>query len=91
MRGARPSPSGWKKYVVILLVGSGLLSGCVGSGPSVVLIPAAPGKAEPVQIAEPVKARVLVPLEDGTTTISKNRVELPAGGWYHYFDDDEDE
>ena len=24
---------------------------------------------------------------DGTDTISKNRVTLPAGGWYHYYDE----
>ena len=91
MRGARPSPSGWKKCAAILLVASGLLIGCVGSGPSVVLIPAIPGQAEPIQTAEGVWVKVLVPLQDGTTTISKKRVWLPPGGWFYWYDDPDEE
>lgn len=90
MRGATRSRNVWKGLGWIQLVASGLLIGCVGSGPSVVLIPAAPGQAEPVQLAQSVKARVFVPLQDGTTTISKNKVTLPAGGWYFYFDPEDE-
>lgn len=91
MRGARRNPSGLRKCAGILLAASGLLSGfagCVGAGPSVVIVPAIPGETEPVRLAESVKAKVFVPLADGTTTISKNRVTLPAGGWYFAFDQD---
>lgn len=94
MRGARQSPGGLKRCGGILLVVSGLLigfAGCVGAGPAVVIVPAAPGEEEPVRLAEPIKAKVFVPLLDGTTVISKNRVKLPAGGWYHWFEPPEDE
>lgn len=91
MRGERRSRNGWRKLGATLIVASGLLSGCVGSGPSVVLVPAIPGEADPIRLAESVKARVFVPLEDGTTTISKNRVVLPAGGWYYHYDVPDDE
>ena len=94
MRGARPSPSGLRKYAGILLVASGSLTafaGCVGAGPSVVIVPAAPGKAEPIRLAEGIKVKIFVPLADGTTTVSKNRVKLPAGGWYFFYDPAEDD
>lgn len=91
MRGARRNPNGSRKFAAILLAASGLLTACVGSGPSVVLVPAIPGDADPVRLAESVKARVFVDLEDGTTTISKNRVELPAGGYYFHYDSAEDD
>lgn len=91
MRGERRSPSGWRKLGAILLVASGLLSGCVGSGPNVVLVPAIPGQADPIRLAESVKAKVFVDLADGTTTISKNRVVLPAGGWYFFYDLEEND
>lgn len=94
MRGERRSRNGWRKLGAILLVASGLLSGfggCVGSGPSVVLVPAIPGQADPIRLAESVKAKVFVDLADGTTTISKNRVVLPAGGWYFFYDLEEND
>ena len=91
MRGARQSPNGLRRCGGILLAVSGLLIGCVGSGPSVVIVPAAPGEEEPVRLAESIKAKVFVPLLDGTTVISKNRVKLPAGGWYHWFEPSDDE
>lgn len=64
--------------VLVLTVLAGSL-GCVGRGPQVVLIPAIPTEQEALITAEPVRVRVLVTLDDGTTTISRNKVKFPAG------------
>ena len=59
-----------------------LLVGCVGRGPTVVLIPALPNAdPDPVEVVEPFKAYILVPLADGTDTVSRKRVKFPAGVW----------
>jgi hypothetical protein len=51
------------------------LTGCGRS--SVVIIPA----GEPVQLAEPVKARIILRLPDGTSEVSKVKATIPAGWW----------
>ena len=62
------------KLIAIALVVIALLSGCGGT--RTVLIP--PG--EPVQLAEPVKARVYVTVE-GRRIRSESPVTLPEGWW----------
>lgn len=36
---------------------------------------------QPYQLAEDVKAKIAVTLQDGTVVISKNRVTIPAFSW----------
>ena len=59
---------------LLMVLGSVLLNGC---GSSVLLVPS----GTPVQLAEPVTARVFVVQKDGTKIKSANRVEIPAGWW----------
>lgn len=59
-----------------LLAAFGIVS-ATGCATTVILVP--PGT--PVQLAEPVKARVFVVQKDGTKIMSSNRVEIPAGWW----------
>jgi len=59
---------------VILLLLLGCLSGCVRQ--NVILVP--PG--EPVQIAEPIQARVFVTV-NGKKIMSDNKVEIAVGWW----------
>ena len=65
-----------RALAVTVLAGS---SGCVGRGPQVVLIPAIPTEQEALITAEPVRVRVLVTLDDGTVTVSRNKLRFPAG------------
>jgi len=58
-----------------------LLVSCRGSGPDVVLVPALPATRTQTRTAESFRVRVLIELEDGSVTISKNRVTFPAGAW----------
>ena len=85
-----PCPrSGSRRRSAILLVLNAsaiALTGCYASGPSVVLVPAAPGETEPVRIAEEVRAHVWITMADGQVVRSRQRVPLPAGGWYHWYD-----
>lgn len=64
-----------KRAALILICATASLSGCVNPNPRVVLIP--PG--EPVQLAEPVTARVYIKGADGVRVESKNRVTIPEG------------
>jgi hypothetical protein len=69
------NPMKWLKLTALMLIAASVLSsGCAKQ--RVLLIP--PG--EPVQLAEPVKARIFV-TADGERTESDNRVEIPAGWW----------
>lgn len=63
---------------------------CRGSGPDVVLVPAMPGTQEPIRLAEPVKAKAMIVLSDGTVTVSKKRVTFPAGSYLFMYDDPSD-
>ena len=65
-----------RALVLTVLVAS---SGCIGSGPQVVLIPAIPTEQEALITAEAVRVRVLVTLDDGTVTVSRNKLRFPAG------------
>lgn len=67
----------------MLLIASSASAGCYSAGPRVVLVHAKAGtRAEPIQLAEPVAARIFIRLQDGTIVESANRVKLPAGGWW---------
>ena len=68
----------WLLLVVLL---APLLASCRGSGPDVVLVPALPATRTQTRVAEPFRARVFIELDDGSVTISKNRVRFPAGAW----------
>lgn len=58
-----------------------LLVSCRGAGPDIVLVPALPADRTQVRVADSFSVRVLVELDDGSVTISKNRVRFPAGSW----------
>ena len=58
-----------------------LLVSCRGSGPDVVLVPALPATRTQTRIAESFRAKVFIELDDGSVTISKNKVRFPAGAW----------
>lgn len=58
----------------MLLAAAALSSGCEHR---VVLVPT----GEPVQLAEPVKARIYVRTQDGQRIRSDNRVTIPEGYW----------
>ena len=83
-----PRPSGrasqghrrrlWLLLAVLL---APLLVSCRGSGPDVVLVPALPATRTQVRVSESFRARVLIELDDGSVTISKNKVTFPAGAW----------
>jgi hypothetical protein len=62
---------------LILMLGAFVTASVGGCNSTVILVP--PGT--PVQLAEPVKARVFVVQKDGTKVMSSNRVEIPAGWW----------
>ena len=62
---------------LILMLGAFVIASVSGCNSTVILVP--PGT--PVQLAEPVKARVFVVQKDGTKVMSSNRVEIPAGWW----------
>ena len=64
-----------------------LLTTFYAPGPTAVMIRARVGeRAQPVQIAEDVWAYIYLPLQDGTTVRSNNRVKLEHGGWYFEHD-----
>ncbi len=71
------------KLIVIALVATVSLGGCVST--KTILIPS----GEPVQLAEPVETHVFVDI-DGHRVRSDNRVKLPAG-WWCLPDPDQDE
>ena len=72
-----PSVSNAARALVLTVLAAS--SGCVGRGPQVVLIPAIPTEQEALITAEPVRVRVLVTLDDGTVTVSRNKLRFPAG------------
>lgn len=62
---------------LIQLLAASVIASVSGCSSTVILVP--PGT--PVQLAEPVKAKVFVVQKDGTKVMSQNRVEIPAGWW----------
>ncbi len=96
MPGAKPARR--RSYVarvpVLLVVAASSLSylaGCMAAGPQVIMIPAIPTEKEALVTAETVKVRVLVTLDDGTTTISKNRLVFPPGSLIGFVPKDDKE
>jgi hypothetical protein len=56
---------------------SAVLSGIGCAAPDVLIVP----EGTPVQLAEPIEARVFIVQSDGTRVLSKTKVTLPAGWW----------
>lgn len=86
MASSRPCSSSCSSQGSLLawaltLASLGLLSSCAASGVSVILVPALPATQTQVRIAESFRAKVFVTLPDGTMTISKRRMDFPAGSW----------
>ena len=69
-------PKSIRLIAPVLIFAVGSLAGCIGTKRQVILIEL----GEPVQLAEPVKARVFVK-RDGNLIRSDGKVTIPAGWW----------